>query len=61
MARTAIDNGRSPAVHVASRIETNRRRETLSWEVHSEAADLPHDQMDDFLNRAEAEIPRRKS
>jgi hypothetical protein len=42
-------------VYVASRFETSRRRETLSWSHHAELAALAPDEQDRWLDQAEAD------
>lgn len=39
--------------YVASRLESCRRREALSWSHHAEVAALPHEQQEMWLDRAE--------
>ena len=40
-------------VYVASRVETSRRRENLSWSHHAEVAALTPEEQDRWLDRAE--------
>jgi site-specific DNA-methyltransferase (adenine-specific) len=45
---------------VAGKIELSRRRETISFEIHKEAAALPPDEQEAFLSRAASEQWSRK-
>lgn len=40
-------------VSVASKVQSSRRRESLSWRCHAEVAALPAREQDDWLGRAE--------